>query len=227
MNLRTIQNDNEYFGHVTSIGRAMNVDFLIPLLGVLVGWLLNELSSAFRIRKEDKRTLRRSIATLLYLRSQMATMISVLQSVKQFSASPNEHERSRQYILELYTLSENFEKQIEGALEEIAVVDPLLANDLRSTKDLYSFVLTTRFNFVFEAPTAEREREAIESFYNEMIESLSIDKRYLRRFEKRILRLCMMHGLTLWIRVKREFALQEEREEEFWRLMSLHNCVDN
>ena len=43
-------------------------NYAVPLAGVLLGWVLNELSFAIRIRREDKRIMARALSELLELR---------------------------------------------------------------------------------------------------------------------------------------------------------------
>jgi hypothetical protein len=80
-------------------------DFL-PLIGVVVGWSLNELAVFSKRAIERKRTLGKAIALLYFLCLEMVQLKSVQESFTNMSTDVKEWERLRKRSFEKYTLND-------------------------------------------------------------------------------------------------------------------------
>lgn len=60
----------------------MDWKYIVPIIGVALGWLLNEVSSHFRVRGAEKRSLGGAIVTILYLRHESVRLTALLDIFK-------------------------------------------------------------------------------------------------------------------------------------------------
>lgn len=138
----------------------MAIEFIhiLPLIGVLLGWGLTQLTNFFNIYLSDKRTLRETLYFLLELRYQISTKKSIEDSVDAYfkiaiSKFPNvntnneEKEQAHYFIKQMITdfynpriedelqeLNENYDK----CLLKFATVDPISAYKLKGKHKIIS-----------------------------------------------------------------------------------------
>jgi hypothetical protein len=59
----------------------LKLDYIYPLIGVLLGWLLSEISQLFKGRRKNKRIVRRSIFLLIEIRLHLSFINPILQTL--------------------------------------------------------------------------------------------------------------------------------------------------
>lgn len=115
-------------------------DFL-PLIGVGVGWSLNELAAFSKRAIDRKRTLGKAIALLYFLCLEMVQLKSVQESFKNMTTDVKEWEKLRKRSFEKYTLNDpEFLKKLEATVDAIAEFYPLKAYELRELLAKYQFM---------------------------------------------------------------------------------------
>ena len=105
----------------------------LPLLGVLIGWLLNEVGRSIRSRIEDKRRLAKILSSFLYIRRVIKVNVDLTRLLL---AKPDLPSGMREH-LERASIQDNGKLDtIDGELREsvlaLSEVDPLLAFELRT-----------------------------------------------------------------------------------------------
>src|SRR5579862_3802668 len=114
---------------------------ILPLFAVALGWLLNELSSLIRLRREDRRTAGPVLTDLLEIRHRLVTLNEAIKEYlqelgKHVQLSPQARVQVQQYLQNLlqtsFPQSPDFVEQYEQAVSTLARVDPIRAFRLRS-----------------------------------------------------------------------------------------------
>jgi hypothetical protein len=178
------------------------MNMIVPLLAVALGWLLNELSSLVRLRREDRRTAGPVLTDLLEIRHRLLTLNeAVTEYVKELGKQlqlPSQAElRFQQYLRTLlqtsFPRSPRFIEKYEEAVSTLARVDPIRAFRLRSQP------LITPFLDWLQSLAASIETDA-------QIWSTVFEPELLGRFkphiEELILDVARAHGWLTWWRAR-------------------------
>jgi hypothetical protein len=105
------------------------------LIGLVVGFLLNELSSVIRSSHEDRRTIGKALAELMEVRHHLKTMPLAIGSLKASlpgPITPYDEFMLRKAIWFFLPNTEGLQKRYEDAVTAVAGEFPILAFDLRS-----------------------------------------------------------------------------------------------
>lgn len=171
-------------------------DFL-PLIGVAVGWSLNEAGAYAKRTIERKRTIGKAIALLYFLCLEMVQLKSVQESFKNMSPDIKEWERLRKRSFEQYTLNDSdFLKKLETTVDEIAEFYPIKAYELRELLVKYQFMKSKSLDVFTPNP---------ESY----IYVLSVYEAgfliYQHQLERILRFLTFRHSKSSWIRIRYHF----------------------
>ena len=99
----------------------MEDKYFYPLIGIVLGWFLKELSTAFQASQDSKRRLGKAISSLAYMNREMIIIQSHFELFKDLSDSAHEFEGFRQYILKKYPRrDEPYIKQVQESLSVVA-----------------------------------------------------------------------------------------------------------
>ena len=176
----------------------MAIEFIhiLPLIGVLLGWGLTQLTNYFNIYLSDKRTLRETLYFLLELKYQISTIKSIEDGVDSYfkiviSKFPNdninneEKEQAHSFIkkmmtdfynprieAELLELNENYDK----CLLKLATVDPISAYKLKGKHKIIAN-LNQWNNYASESiaaePTVSSDPKAIQ-FSSDLLREIEL-----------------------------------------------------
>lgn len=104
---------------------------LITLLAVAVGWLLNELSSLIRLRREDRRSIGPVLRDLLEIRHRLFALDSAIAELKRHLPIPAEAESPLKQVLKmLVPPPPRLQERYDEAVSIVARANPLLASRL-------------------------------------------------------------------------------------------------
>jgi hypothetical protein len=133
---------------------------ILPLIGVLLGWGLTQLTNYFNIYLSDRRTLKETLYFLLEMQHQISTVKSIEDgadsylrtlnsSIPNFTTSQEEYNQALVVIrkmmtdfhnprieAELQELNENYDK----CLLKLATVDPISAYRLKGKNKIVSYL---------------------------------------------------------------------------------------
>jgi len=108
------------------------------LLAVILGFSLNEVSSLIRTRREDRRTISKTLAELLEVRHFLRFLPLTVETLKKIVPGPipaHDEVMLRHVLWTLIPNTEGMQKRYEDAVTAVSAFLPLLAFDLRS-KDM-------------------------------------------------------------------------------------------
>jgi hypothetical protein len=106
----------------------MDVAQVITLIAVALGWLLNEVSSLLRVRREDLRAAGPVLRDLLEIRHQLVALDAVINELrKQFPLPPQARLHVQQAIQAFVPSAPRLGERYEEAVSVVARADPILA----------------------------------------------------------------------------------------------------
>src|ERR1700722_9053697 len=126
------------FTHLITLAKTLG---LLPLIGVIVGWGLHELSDIIRLRREDKRAAGKVLAELLNLRRSIRAIPLAIDELRKVTKIPPESEHALHsfYAPIMAQATEGLSERYNAAIDLLAGPFPLLAYELRSKDRLRPF----------------------------------------------------------------------------------------
>lgn len=109
----------------------------LPVLGVAIGWCLNELSQLWRARREDRKAIGRALSDLLLIRHRLLGIPKVVEELSKRLSIPEPAQVLLGHILSSWIPVDALTKRYEEAVTLVSGIDPLLGFRLRS-QDLVS-----------------------------------------------------------------------------------------
>lgn len=173
----------------------MEVSVIFPVIALIIGWSLNELSRYFGFRQQRHGALGQTLSQLLVIRAHMCN-IKLLTDLmaKDFKMPLSSIPELKRLYSELMPYSgEEVDKKIRDATAVIASFDPLLASML-STNISASDVFT-KLSYKIEG-----KGESDELFIDYL---LNLENIMLPLLDEATLILAKKHGLLTYFRVKR------------------------
>jgi len=169
----------------------MEDKYLYPLIGIVLGWFLKELSTAFQASQESKRQLGKAISSLAYLNKEMILIQGQFDVFKDLSDSHQEYERFRQYILKKYPRrEESFIKLIQDSIATVAEFAPLSALNIEQ--------IVNHYWFLQEAKLSETSKDY--ELYIYQLSSLEVGfDIYQKELEKAVRKLAFTHSIKTWV----------------------------
>lgn len=193
---------------------------LITILGVVIGWLLNELSFLIRLRIKDRRKLKKVLFNLLNiyfylnkLKIKMGPQVDILfNHLKKLLQEPshpdliefvkstfikNANEILNEYVHEkINSIKNNY----ESSLKDLSEVNPFLAYRLSDKLDIYDLLgnLESWFKKIssdLNLPNLEIEQNLLDAFQNKIL------KEYLDNLEAEIKKLSLSIGFLYWMKI--------------------------
>jgi hypothetical protein len=182
--------------------------YLIPVVSLIIGWLLNEFSQRLRMRSSDRRAIARALADLLEIRHQTFGMKAILDEFgKRYNLLNNFQLILSNFFVNFLPSTEELHKRYDNTVDAVASADPVLGYQLRS-KDILDPWLRTLRTVASNDATVSNLWPQFESQLMQMIKS---------PLEEAIRKLSRQHGLRTCLRVnrilKRPFSLDKEIEE--------------
>src|SRR5215218_6124381 len=101
----------------------------LPLLGVVVGWLLNELAARLRARGDTHRRLGETVAVLISLRQEITNIITTWESYKDYINVTSVYETMRKRAVDrapFFNMDDACEKRLDEAVRTSSGVNPVL-----------------------------------------------------------------------------------------------------
>lgn len=175
----------------------MDLKDFLPLIGVAVGWFLNEAGAFAKRAIERKRAIGSAISILYFLCLEMVQLKSVQESFKNMSTDVKEWERLRKRSFEKYTLNDTeFLKKLESTVDAMAEYYPIEAYELRELVAKYQFMKSKSLEaFV---PIPEAYISVLSAYENGFLA-------YQFQLERILRFLAFRHSKSNWIRIRLRF----------------------
>lgn len=187
---------------------TFDLNYVIPLVGVIIGWFLNEIGQLLRLRREDRRAIGRALADLMEIRHNLFVVKKVSDEViRRLGIPPQNQPVFRNLLDSILPNLESLHKRYEEIINTIASTEPLLGFRLRSKDSLAPTLRKLRSI----ASTDKASSTALSQMEAQLIELVE------PHFEKQILELARLHSWRTWFKVwryiRKPFTLPPEMEE--------------
>lgn len=158
---------------------------LLTITGLIVGWFLNELSSWFKLRREDRASIGNTLVVLAEIRFRLSISHVQLAKLKEKTYAPAEvAQQWRQMLDELLPQVDSLNNQYEKAVYHLAGRNPNLAYRLHS-KNLAPTLLKRLRQLASGSDVSSAMYEEYEAF---------LVRKILPKLDEIILELAKIHG---------------------------------
>jgi hypothetical protein len=107
-------------------------EYILPLIGVIIGWVLTEISHYFQNRKQDRKIIREAVYAIIDLKFRLEQEARLLKAAVESDLSNNQNNRMISAFLE--NEKDGFDKinsDLEASVKIVASIDPFIALELR------------------------------------------------------------------------------------------------
>jgi hypothetical protein len=185
------------------------LNFILPVVGVITGWFLNETSNYIKGRNESKKPISRALSEILDIRHSVYGFSKSLYYFKNKFNIPDElWPIIRTIISDKYPVTIDISNRYNTAVDLISENEPILAYRLRS-KDLIT-KLSSILNEINNKNDTDFET------YKTLLEQNLLEQ-INPELERTALILAWKHSIITWIKIKlflRKPVFDEERIEE-------------
>lgn len=120
-----------------TLSYTFDLNYVIPLVGVIIGWFLNGISQLLRLRREDRRAIGRALADLMEIRHNLLGVKKISEElIRRFNIPPQDQIVFRNLLDSILPNLESLHKRYEENVNTIASTEPLLGFRLRSKDSL-------------------------------------------------------------------------------------------
>lgn len=174
----------------------MEVKDLLPVLGIILGWVLSELSKYFRESNVDRKLINRIVSELLFVRYETYQFIVFSKGAIEIHGYGQDAERERQRLMNKHLISlDSIVDSYEDLFDSIASYDPILAKKFIHQITILSRTQEIKLNEVSKIP----------EIYEDIISDLNIvHNKSIECIDKVILKLSFKSSLVLWISIRKE-----------------------
>ncbi len=201
---------------------AFDMDKIITLLAVTLGWFLNEVGRAFELRREGRRAIAEVLTDLMEIRHNLLAIEKLRDVLSTTLRVPADRLPPVQDWIEPWLPdAKKFAERYEEGVRALARADPILAYRLRS-------------HAIIRPALADLRKLAIAggeppNLWGRIERSLvGIVGPHL---DELILEVARLHGWITWVRVRhlirKPLALTSEEERSFARLVELASASGN
>lgn len=167
-------------------------EFYMPVVTLLIGWLLNELSGIFRFRGEKKKAASMVLANLVLIRNQFAVSHFATSFFNpDMGPAGTEFLKLKDGIESLRYNPEELRKKYDQTLDILTTFDPLTATVLRNQDQILSY---------FKALEKIDDSEAFDNV--RVLYGNVTNRLVLTIFDEAIKKLSLRHGFITRFKIK-------------------------
>lgn len=185
---------------------TMNEKLLFSIIGILLGWLLKELSSNMKDSKDYRYRLGRALACLNYLNTEMLMLQGQYDNFKSMLDDPKNYEKYRQYVTKRYPRNDDkFYSKLGESIDVVAEKFPLFAVEIDRVVQSYIFLKSMKLSSISEIDN---------NFYIKMLSAMEVGHEvYQGQLEKILKRIAFSHSLFTALKFKSSLnKLKKNRE---------------
>jgi hypothetical protein len=174
-----------------------DLKYLLPLAGVIIGWLLTNLSGFFKGVTEKQKMLGKALTQLHFLYFEQSKLLAHFEFLKdRFGIGPD-YEKMRLKAMERYVLNNDNLKVSLEIVKEVSAIYPLLAMDLKGLIENYAFSQKMKFS------STSSHKDLYLKLLSAFEVAFDIEHKVLRKI---IFRLAFGHSTITWIRIRWKYS---------------------
>ncbi|MBJ6945396.1 hypothetical protein [Vibrio cholerae] len=172
----------------------MKEQYLWPLVGVVLGWLLNAMSASAKDRLENKKTSARLLSKLIQIKSQVSIYRSTTKVMRLLFDNPEEYEALRIGLVERHFLKpDTLEHDFKLSIDNYSSLYPLSASKLESTYQAAIKLKTVNL----------KETSLDQEAYQQLYKTIEMNAESLEKSLELHIRECAFHhGIFTYLRVR-------------------------
>jgi hypothetical protein len=189
----------------------MDLQVILPLIGVVLGWLLNQFSQLIKAKYEDKRLISEAIYIIYDLLFTLEQTQSVLNGViKSKRFTPMSKQFFESSLEDDILRAKTFPERTNLAILNISKFDPILAQQLR----VFSTTSASIFETIEKIPNNAMEND----FKLDQIEACYKTIRiHAEWFTWLIKKLALKHSIALWLKfLIKQRSKRNPMEKDIW-----------
>jgi len=190
----------------------MSIEIILPIITLILGLFLNELSYIFRSSRENKKEVGLVISFLLDIRHQLNALKIILAELKKyFPQTPELEIQLRNILVNFFPQSDYFNQKFNESIDSVSKFNPLLGFRLRS-KDQFIPIMQKLRNLSL----ADKSSTVL---FNEMDNIIS--SKYVETIDEMLIELSKVHGIKTWFRMKKNLSKEYDITKEYEDIFSL------
>lgn len=179
----------------------LDLKILIPLIGVILGWILATMTNFLKVRGEKRRILGMSISQLYYLIHELRVVFFHLDKIKD-EFPVEKWEDYRQQAIDRYTLkNEDSLSRLNQLVENISSISPMLGIELKFLTETYFFDRKVKFD-------SSKNHRKVYIFLLSILETSQ--ELTTKEFEKVLIKLAFKYSLINGFKIKRKLKKSKE-----------------
>ncbi|MDK9717393.1 MAG: hypothetical protein OEL57_05725 [Trichlorobacter sp.] len=183
----------------------MDERYYWPIVGVLVGWLLNTITNHSKFRVEQKMHSGKALTYLMIIHSQLSILNKHLERLKDLVDSWEEYEPLRAHQVQKHFLaSEDLLKNVEVAFVELSGVNPILADKLIGMKNVLEKYRSSKLSQSSKSTEIYIQLLSAQEAVNELLEKKLLNEIYW---------LAVKYDLVTWFRVLLKYRTRKNIED--------------
>jgi len=172
----------------------MDDKYWLPLIGVAVGWILNQLGQWFVFRREERKAIGKALADLLDIRHRLLGMAKAVDALSQKFGIPAEAKPMIRTVFEqFFPADTDLGKRYNDSVGLVSASNPVLGFRLRSQDMVSPMLFQLRAAALSNGPEGGLFIAKLESELMRHMEP---------HFEQLITLLARQHGWVTWWRVR-------------------------
>lgn len=172
----------------------MDWQVILPLIGVVLGWLLNQFSQLIKVRYEDKQLISEALYIIYDLLFTLEQTQSVLKGViKSKRFTPTSKQLFESSLEDDILRAKTFPEKTKSAILNISKFDPILAQQVRVFSTTSASIFETIEKIPNNAAEIDFKIDQIEACYKAI-------EVHVKWFTRLIRRLALKHSITLWLK---------------------------
>jgi len=175
----------------------IEMKYIIPLIGVFLGWILSTLTSLFKEQNENQRRLGKAIVRLDNFNHEKIKLIRHIEYLKDLAGINKEFEDLRKRAWGKYVFPEDDYKAIQESIDDISGLYPMIGIKLKVLVDSHLFSKKMKFD------------NSVANSFDTYIKLLSAFEATFeleqKEVQKVLFKLCFKHGIITWLRMKRKY----------------------
>ncbi len=179
-----------------------DLKYLIPLLGVLIGWLLTSLSGFLKGITEKQKILAKALTQLHFIYLEQVKVLNHFEWLKDTYGIGPEYEKMRFRAMERYVLNNDNLKVSLDIANEVSAVYPLTAMNLKGLIENYAFSQKMQFS------SSSHDRELYLKLLSMFEVAFELEHKLLRKI---IFKLAFGHSITTWFQMKWKYYKMDKR----------------
>lgn len=197
----------------------LELKYIVPLIGVLLGWILSTLTTFFKEYGENKRRLGKAIVNLNYFNQEKIKLIHHIDYLNNAAGLESDFEDLRKRAWDKYVFPEENYKTLIETVEDISGLYPMLGIKLKYLVESHMFSKKMKFD-----STAATNLNIYIKLLSAFEATFELEQKELQKI---LFRLSFKYGFITWIKMKRKYNKGKKNVDSFKKTDFFSNLTND